>query len=267
MNRLVLPIFATAALLVTHSAQGGITYNFQSISSGMTATTLAGRVEAEGANVRVDVSTGDGKLFKDKSIIFSHDGGKTISVVDLQARTYYDLGIDQMTQGPNSLFGASGLFKVSAQNPNVAVREEGSGGALEGFPTKKKMVDSSYDLVVDAGGQKLTMHIKTRTETWTTDRIDAGYANFLMANGMRSGIEAVDKLMEARGAIHMSGFPLKQIVSITISQGGSDQESTTSSTVSGVVTRNTPPADFQLPPGLTKTDDPIKSMMKQLGVQ
>jgi hypothetical protein len=266
MTRPGLPFFAVV-LLATHSAFAGIAYDFRSISSGMTDTTFVGRAEADGKNFRVDVSTGDGRLFKDKSVILSNDGGKTIRVVDRAAKSYYDLEIGQMTKGPASLFGAEGLVKVSALNPNVTVRDEGSGGTIAGFPTRKTAIDSSCDLIVDAGGQKFSMHIKMRTENWTTDRIPAEYTNFLMVNGMRQGVEALDKLMEARGANHLNGFALKQVVVLTISQNGSDAESTTTSTVSGIVTKSVPVTDFQLPAGLTKTDDPIKAMMKQIGVQ
>jgi hypothetical protein len=268
MNRLGLRVFAAATLLAIHSvAFAGITYHFQSVSSGMSDSTIAGRAAADGQNFRLDVSTGDGKLIKDHSVIVSHDGGKTIRVADLAAKTYYDLDAQQLLQGAASLFNGGGLVKMSTENQKVSVRDEGNGGTIEGFPTTKTAVDISYDLILDAGGQKISSHLTTTSESWATDQIGAEYTNFLLSKGMKSGIEAIDKLIDAPASAHISGFVLKQIATVTMSQNGSDMTSTTTSTVSGIVKENVPASKFQLPAGLTKTDNPIAAMMKQIGMQ
>jgi hypothetical protein len=113
MTRLAIPILAAATLLSSHPLIAAIAYNFQSVSSGMTATTIAGRAEADGQNFRMNLSAGDGRLFKDDSVILSHDGGRTITVVDPSAKTYYDLELEQLVQSATSLFGGGGLFKLS----------------------------------------------------------------------------------------------------------------------------------------------------------
>src|ERR1051325_4002438 len=120
--------FAFAALLaaLAPAAFAGIVYNFQSTSSGTRAATLAGRTEAEGTNLRVELATGDGMLFKDGAIVLSSDGGRTLHVVDPGSKTYYDLQLDQILGGAGSMFKQLGdAVKISVSNPKVTTRDAG----------------------------------------------------------------------------------------------------------------------------------------------
>ena len=78
--------FAALLAALTPAAFAGIVYRFQSTSTG-TSGTLAGRTEAEGTNLRVEMTTGDGMLFQDGAIVLSGDGGRTLHVVDPGSKT------------------------------------------------------------------------------------------------------------------------------------------------------------------------------------
>src|SRR5581483_3589847 len=154
--------------------------------------------------------------------------------------------------------------KINFANPNVKVTDAGDGGTIEGFPAHKYVLDASYDMNIDAMGQQMTTHITMNTESWTTDKLSAEMSSFLQMRGIHTGIELVDKLIDAqRGSMH--GFPLKQVSTIRIGQGGGgDMTMITTATVSDIQQKNVDASVFNAPAGYTKVDDPVTKMMKSI---
>ena len=260
MRRLAFAAFIAA---LAPAAFAGIVYRFESTSSGTRAATIAGRTEAEGTSLRVELTTGDGTLFKDGSVVLSSDGGRTLHVVDPETKTYYDLQIDQLLGSGASMLKQFGdAVKISVGNPKVTTRDAGDGGKIEGFSTHRSVVDSSYDVNVEAMGMKMVIHIDSTTESWSTKEIPAEYMNFLQARGLRTGIEDVDKIMAAQAGTS-SGFPLKQTTTVHIDQNGSAMTTTSTVTVTGIEKKAIAAAEFALPKGLTKVDNPLELMVKR----
>src|SRR5215212_10025560 len=171
MRRLALAALAAA---LAPAAFAGITYHFQSTTSGLQETTIAGRTESEGSNFRVELSSGDGMMFKDGSVVLSSDAGRTLHVIDPGSKTYYDLQLDQILGGATSMFkGLGDAVKITIANPKVTTREAGDGGRIEGFATHRAAVDSSYDVNVEAMGTQMKIHIDTTVESWSTNEIPA----------------------------------------------------------------------------------------------
>ena len=260
MKRL-LPI--AAAILFAYSAFAGMTYKVQSATSGFRSVTMLGTVTVDGSRMRMDISNGDKLLFKDNSIVFSTDGGKTMTVVDPSTKTYYEMQLDQLISGAGSLLKGNPMIKISFENPKVTVRDGGDGGTIEGYPTHKSTLDASYDIVIDAMGTQMTSHMQMTTESWTTDQLSSEFSNFLQAKNMRTGVEALDKLIEAQSTA-LKGFPLKQISSVKTNQNGRDMTMTTTATVTDIVKKDIDAAQFTLPDGYTKVDDPLSKMVKGL---
>ena len=256
---------ALAILVFTlgSSAFAGITYDVQSDSTGLRAINITGKVSVDGQRMRVDIAKGDKMMFKDNSIVLSNDGGKTMMVFDPSAKTYYELHLQDVIGSATSMLGNLPGVKISFDNPHVAVKDAGDGGAIEGFPTHKCVLDASYDINVDAMGQKMTTHTAMNTESWTTDQLSSEFSTFLQARGLRTGIPAIDSLIEAQTTA-MKGMPLKQVSTITINQGGSDMKMVTTSTVTNIVRTSIDASRFAMPAGYTKVDDPMTAMMKQL---
>lgn len=252
-------VFALAAPLVA-----GVTYDIRSDSTGMREMTLAGKVAVDGANIRMDIAKGDNMLFKDNSVVLSSDSGKTMTVLDPSTKNFYELRLDDVLGSVTSMLRSlGGMFKLSFDNPHVSVTDGGDGGTIEGFPTHKYVLDASYDINVDAMGQSMTTHMTMNTQSWTTTELSSEFSTFLQARGLRTGIDAVDKLIEAQ-TTSVKGMPLKQVSTVTINQGGSDTTMVTTSTVSNVVRKAIDPSEFAMPAGYTKVDDPITKMMQQL---
>lgn len=251
-------------LLVTASSLfAGLAYDFESTTTGAGARTMSGSVRVEGSNVRLVMAKGDGVLFKDGSIIVSTNGGKTLAVADPSTKSYYDLNLGEI------LGDASGIMKqfggsFEIQNPRVVVRDRGAAGKVEGYPVKRSILDSSYDMTVKVVGQKMPMKINMSTEVLWTDDLGSQYTNFLQMQGMRTGIEAVDKVISAQtGSIR--GFPLRQTTTTRIVMNGNTMTSTATSKVRRIQKVAVRASEFVLPAGYSKTESPMQKMMKTFG--
>ena len=261
MKRLFVAIAVSA---FASSVFAGLTYKTQSTTTGMQNITINGTVSVEGSHVRFDVANGDQMLFKDNDVVLSSDGGRTMSIFDPATKNYFDIQLDQLLGTGMSMFERLGsTIKVTFNNPHVNVRDAGDGGTIEGYPTHKYVLDATYDIDLDVMGQKNSMHVAMNTESWTTDRLSSEFTSFLQMRGIRTGIETIDKLIEAGSDMH--GFPLKQHSTVTINQGGNNNiNMTTTSSVTNIEKRAIDAAQFATPTGYTKVDDPVTRMMKQL---
>ena len=255
-----------AALLftITSSAFAGLTYKTQSNTTGLQSVSIAGTVTVDGPRLRMDVAKGDNMIFKDNSIVLSTDGGMTMSVFDQATKSYYDIRLDQLLGNTTSMFKSLGdMVKVSFDNPQVSVRNGGEGGMIEGFPTHKTILNASYDMNINAMGQKMTTHLTMNTESWTTEQLASEMTSFLQMRGMRTGVESLDRLIEAQSD-GMRGFPLKQISTVHMTQGRNDMVMSNTATVTNIEKQNVDAAVFAMPGGYTKVDDPVTRMLRQL---
>ena len=259
MKRFIAVVVALIALPLA----AGVTYDFRSSSSGVREGTLAGTVSVEGKNVRLDVKTGDSFLFKDNSVILSTDGGRTLSVFDPALKTFYVINLNTLVGDSSSVLGALG-GSVKFTNQKVSVRDLGAAETIGGYPTKHAAVDASYDIAIDVMGTAMTTHMTMTTESWTTDRLSSEFMNFMQMKNTRTGFGELDKLIEAQSAATNGRFPLKQVTTIHIAQGGNDLASTTTSEVTNIEKKTVAASTFAPPSGYTKVDDPISRMMKNM---
>jgi len=254
MRRFVL-IFALLFAVV--DARAGLTYRFDSITEGVTRTAVSGVVKVDGMNVRMDVTKGDGVVFKDRGVILSRDGGLTVRVADLAARSFYDVKIADLAGDAAGLLrqlGSSVTFTL--QNPRVSVRELGAAGKIEGFNTRRTLVETSHDLVINALGQKVTIRIVTRNEVWSTNQIEGALAGFLQMQGVRTGVAAIDAILESQSG-RITGFPLRQVAVVKVTQNGQEITSKTTVTLRDVLKRNLAPVEFTLPRDLKQVKSPL----------
>src|SRR5258706_7430449 len=163
MNRTPLTAFVFLVMAaVAASAAAGVRYDFQSSTTGISATSLSGSSASDGAKMRVHFVHGDGNVFPDDSVAVTSDGGKSLSVLDLKAKTFYVVAVDQLVSG----LGAAGLLKASAVTAQIT--DAGAGPAIEGLPTRHVLIHIDYDLGL---GMPEKTHMTMRSEPWVTDRI------------------------------------------------------------------------------------------------
>jgi hypothetical protein len=252
---------ALVVLISVSPATAGVAYDFVSVTSGLTPQTIRGTVEVEGPGMRVDFASGDGVLFKKGCRAVTSNGGKTLAVIDPAAQSFYQLDLSSLLGGADGLlkqFG--GLVKFEVENPRVSVRESGSGPAVAGFPTRKSNVTSSYELIVNTMGQKLPIRMQMTTDVWWTDKLAAELTNPLQMRGMRTGIDALDKLLETQTKT-IRGFPLKQITTTRIVMKGSTMTSKTTSEVSNVRKATFAPGRFAVPAGYVLAPSPLDKLV------
>lgn len=241
-------------LLYAFTAAAGTSYQLTSSTTGTVSSVLAGEVKVEGSAMRMDVRRGDGMLFRNGAIIVSRDGGRTLTVYDPSRRTYYELSLDELVASTSAAMKVGGL-EIEVRNPKVSVREAGAGGALEGLPTRRVRVDSSY--TVDLG--VASMQIATTSESWLTDKLPASLATFLQQSAARTGIPSVDKLLAAQSA-PMKGFPLKQVTTMRIGTGRREITSVSTTLVTAIRHRAIAPAELAGPTGYRKVPSPVAGM-------
>ncbi|HVT44941.1 MAG TPA: DUF4412 domain-containing protein [Thermoanaerobaculia bacterium] len=258
MKRIALFVVLAA---FSSALSAGVTYQFKSVTDGKGGA-LDGTAFVEGSRVRLDFRSGDGMVFQKGTIVLSDDGGKTMRILDPKNKTYYEFSLEEMVASLGGIVkGMGGLFKMDISNPDVKVADGGDGGTIEGYPTKKYLVDSSYDMNMTVMGMKRAMKISTRSESWTTDKLAGELMTFVQHRGLRTGIEDLDKLIAAQGAA-TKGFLLKQVSTTTTTQGGKAATSVTTTTVSNIETAPIPASRFEMPAGYRQGEAPFAAIPK-----
>ena len=254
--------FFAVCFFVAASSFAGVTYDFHSETTGLQQMTVDGNVAVEGPNVKMLVSRGDGMMFKDGATLLSRDGGKTLAVYDPSAKTFFEIGFDDMTA---SLAGVlkNAMVKISFDNPAVNLKDAGDGGTLEGYPTAKSLLDATIDINIDAMGQTITSKMSLHTESWTTDKLGATALNIFQQRNVRTGIDALDNLIAAQSASLKGRFPLKQVTTVHLVQNGNDIATTTTATVSNIKQRAIDAAAFAAPVGYSRVDNPLEAMKRR----
>jgi hypothetical protein len=254
---------AFALLLAAASSFAGITYKLDSKTTGLASANIAGIVKVEGTGMRMELASGDGVLFKNGSILTTKNGGKNILVTDPSTKTYYELDLQDLGGAGPLLRQLGDSVKVKIENPKVTNRDAGDGGTIEGYATRKRVIDTSYDMVIEAMGQQMRMTTVTSSQLWVTDKLGAELTNIFQLRGFKTGIDEIDRLIEKQSAA-VTGFPLKQLTTVKVVQNGNEMTSTTTINVSDIKQTTVAPAEFELPSGFTKTESPIEKLLKQL---
>ncbi len=253
--------WTSIVLLIALPAGAGTTYEFSSRTTGLQASTMAGSVSIDGANARIDLREGDGMLFKGGSIILSRERGHALAVFDPSTKTFYELSLDQLAAMSSAALGA-GMVKLRFEQPRVSSRDLGNGGTVEGFATRRTSLDATVNILIDALGQKMTTRMRMQTESWTTDRLSGDLMNVFQSGAMRSGIPALDALIEAQTASMKGRFPLRQTTTLHLLQNGRDLVTTTATSVTRMRTASLAPSLFEPPAGYAKVPNPVERALK-----
>jgi hypothetical protein len=255
-----LSLFA-ACFFAAVASFAGVTYDFRSETTGLQQVTVDGTVAVEGPNLRMSMFHGYAMVFQNGSIILSRDGGKTLSVFDPETHTYFEITLDEVTASIAGVLKNSAV-NVTFDNPVVNVKDAGDGGTLEGFPTKKTLLEATIDIHIDAMGQTLTSKMSMHNESWTTDKVPANAVNVFQQRSVVTGIDALDKLIAAQSASLKGRFPLKQVTTVHLIQNGRDLATTTTATVSNIKQKAIDASVFAQPEGYSRVDNPLKGMKK-----
>jgi hypothetical protein len=258
MKRIVLLLGALA--FVASSASAGLKYEFSSVTPGRGGSKMIGTAKVEGANMRLDLKEGDNVLFQNNSVVISNDGGKTLLVLDPKKKTYYELSLEDTFQAMGSMMQSmGGMIQMSIDNQSVEVADGGDGGTIQGYPTRKHLVTTSYDFAIKVMGMNRSSHIDMKTESWSTDKISEDSMTSVQVRRLRTGMEDLDELIAAQTAA-VKGFPLKQIITTTTTQGKKSNTQTTTMEVTSIEQMNIANSEFEVPAGYEKGESPLAAM-------
>lgn len=253
MRRLLLFVavaFAAADLAAGH------TYQFESVfRSEWSNDEITGLATVDGRKVRIDFVDGDDFLFPDAGILLSSDGEK-FQVFDPAAMTYYDVTLGVLLNPASGLTKApdGSTIELYYTDPKVEVKDHGDGGEVAGFRTRRYTVRTSYDMHMTLMGELLSNHFEITADVWATDELPAGSMTFLQMQGLRLGVDALDKLMEPRA---IRGFPVKHVLKHTGTYGAGKSRTWTMETKVTAVRKTTVAASqFERPAGYTRVERP-----------
>jgi hypothetical protein len=257
-------LLSLTALLCALDLHAGVVYRFESVTEGLMTQTFAGTVKAEQGNVRIDVLSGDGMFFGDGSIVLSPAGSGKVTVIDPAKRTFYEIDLSNLFgRATGALSQFKDLVKVDAKNTRVAGRDAGPAGMMLSYPVRRSHVTSSFDLILNVFGEKTPARVEINTDAWTTDKFPAEIANVFQTSTLRTGIDAIDKLIDSQTS-SVRGFPLKQVTTTRVTMRGSNTLSMTISNVTSIRQSPIAPAEFAMPSGYRKVDNPVDALMKRL---
>jgi len=241
-----------------------MTYQFD-LNNDKGQGSMSGSAAIEGQKMRLDLKEGDDVLFKDGSIMISTDGGESYMVLDPKKKEYYEVNLKQLLSAAGAMLNSmGGMLKITFENHKVNVSGGEDGGAIEGYPTKKYVSDSSYDLVMEIFGKKNVQKVSSHSETWVTSDLDEQYMTFVQQKGLKTGWEDLDKMIEKETAA-IKGFPLKSIVRSTqTNPKGKTETSTMTMTVTSIKQTDVPDDRFAIPSGYERVDGPAEALQQMM---
>lgn len=264
MKRLCLTVIIA---LFTAQLFAGVTYEFKTVTTGKGATDMSGKAAVDGTSMRMEFVKGDKIIIPDGSVVISTDGGKNLTVLDTKKKTYYELPLEGMMNSMSSMMkGMGGMMQMSISNESVDVQQQGAGEDIEGYPTRKYTVTTSYDMSMKIMGMKNNQTIKQVSEVWATEKLPVEYMTFVQQKGFKTGMDDLDRLIAKQSAA-MKGFPLKNVMTTTTTAAnGKSQTTTTTMTISNIKDAKVSGDQFEIPSGYKETDSPLAGL-EALGKQ
>ena len=218
---------------------------------------MSGIVKVESGQSRFDVTKSDEKMFEAGAVILSSSTSSVITVFNPAKRTYYVIDFAKVASSVAETQKQLAPL-VTIPTPVATVKSEGAGELVEGFPTKRWLVDASIEIktALDNSPKQITM----RSEIWTTEMLPAAAASILDSSKLPG-----DPILDSAGAVRakMTGFPLKSVTVTKMTIAGSTTTSTSRTSVTGIRNATFPPSEFVLPAGYKRVDSPVDAMLNR----
>jgi hypothetical protein len=166
-------------------------------------TDLTARALIDGARTRVEFLSGN--LYPPGTYMVSNDGAR-LFFVDPTKKWYTEFN----ATGAVTAMGAN---NIRIENLHSDTKDLGDGPVVAGVETKHFQLTIDYDVTLTMRSIPLKQSVHTVIDNWTTMKFGDITLNML-ASGVRTGNVEIDRLMDLETG-KMSGFPLKQAVSIS----------------------------------------------------
>jgi hypothetical protein len=215
--------------------------------------TVEGWVEGDGARVVFKGGMAGAGIPAGSSIV-SKDGGKTLYLVDPEAKTYSRFDLEALLGAAGSIMNAmGGVVRMKIEDKKVDARPPVDGGNLLGYPTRRYVFDTAYTLAMSVLGMKHRMRTVTHEEIWTTTSLkDPGFGAWLAKRAQKTGYPELDELIAM--AMHdVEGVPLKQVTeTMTTDKSGKTQRTVQTMQVTALEEAPVDASMFEVPAGYTE---------------
>ena len=259
MPRFTMPLLAGTAMLAAAlpalAASGLILEGTTTTEQARRSEVARVRLSVQADKARLDFLEGDKASAPESGYLFTTDAGKTITMVDNEAKHYAAVDLNQMGAMAGQVVQASGgLVGLDITDQKVKMLVDERGPKMHGYPTRHRRFKTSYTMNVSILGIKRSSTVVNEEEAWVTGKLTAGGFDMWRKRGqMQTGIESLDQLIQAEAA-KMEGIPLKRIVTSTTTDGKGKSETTTTTTeVTSVKKSSLSDSLFTIPAGYTDT--------------
>lgn len=216
---------------------------------------VKGKAYTDGTFTRLEIEKGDGKLFKDGTVFLTDDGGESVTVLTLHNKTYYTYESEEYEKSLSAASIPKFLANFELLNVRVFVEDMGSDRKLQGYPTRRYVLNMRFDVRVSAGGRTQTAHTVMKSRVWTTEEIDEKYYQFLASRQVRSGLKEIDEKVE-KVSKEITGFPLRQITDTELRIGDEGRAMRSTTRMYGIEKKELAAELFEVPDGFEKVDPP-----------
>jgi hypothetical protein len=205
----------------------------------------------DGANAKIEFADQKGTMFKPGSYLLTKDGGRTLYLIDPKEKAYSRWDLEAMLASTFALMEGMGpLLNVEFANATSKKLDEGDGGSVLGYPTRRYKWESAYDMKMTVIGMKRQYHLVSVQEFWSTTGIDAeGFKVWLRPDRTRTGNSQLDSILSDEIG-KVQGFPLKSVTHATMTTGkGKEQKSVITMEVTTLREESVPASTFEMPQG------------------
>jgi hypothetical protein len=253
--RFVLPVATLVALVAARPAAPGLTYRLRMTITPpdmpgmqMAPTVVVGHGAAVAAQARFDIDSVSGTIpLAAGDFILSLDSGRTVTVSP--STKSYTEGMPGVAAMPPEL-----LAQASISNISITTEKLGAGDAIEGFPTEKVRMTTTYTLNI-MGQSMNSMNVSEMSLAKLPSAITTPFDGSTMPKELLEGPmkELGEKIVAARKALG-NVTALKTVNTSTMSSPMLPQSLSTviSMEMSQVKAGDVDPAILKVPDGFSK---------------
>lgn len=205
--RILASIGITVLLALPCSA--AVEYQFRQMTRSdqavVQAPDVTGRAVIDGENTRVDYL--GGSSFEPGIYLIARRALGKLLIVNPKNKTY---SVTDLAAVASSI----GNRGIKIENLKTKLEKMDGQPIVTGLPTDHYRLEASYEMTVNFGELALTQNIQTVVEKWTTGAFGNAGESTLVEGPLRTGNEAIDRLIEAETS-KVGGLPLRQVVTIT----------------------------------------------------
>lgn len=251
MFRTVLGLGLILGLLAA-SASAGLYYEAVTTTQGKGQGDMGNmkiKAWADGDHGKVEFADSKNPMLKKGTYLLTHDGGKTLYLVNPKDKTYAVWDMEAMMEFAG---GAMGMMKMTITDPTVESLAKESGPDMLGYPTTYYKSRTTYGMSMSVMGIKSQQTISKEQETWATTALADASLGMWLRNAPKSGNEELDKLIQAEMDA-VDGIPLKTVTVTTTTEKKKAETSTMTMEVTKIESASIPESTFAIPEGYEET--------------